>query len=404
VPSSPHAVRGTLILPDRLVDDGAVLIHEGRIRRVGEWPAVQADLPTGSEVARTEGFVAPGFVDLHVHGGDGADFMDPDEKAFGRALAAHARHGTTSLLPTSTAASGGHIVRFLSRCRDYRLKPTAGVARVLGAHLYGPYFHPDARGCHPAGPVRPPDETEFSHWLAYAADIATATVAPELAGALEFARACVSRGIRLNVGHSHATFDQVAAALSWGARHVDHLYCAMSDKTKLRASQPYPMRGGVLEATFYFDELTSEVIADGKHLSADLLLLALKIKGPDRLALVTDCNRALDQPEGTYLFGPSDAGEPFLNKDGVGVMPDGKALASSTQGMDHMLRTFVRQTGAPLADAVRMASLTPARIAGFDDQVGSLSPGKLADLVLLDRELAVQRVFAGGLEVGRPSR
>src|SRR6266853_61095 len=119
-----------------------------------------------------------------------------------------------------------------------------------------------------------------------------------------------------------------AQAFGWGVRHIDHLFCAMSDRARLRACQTYPMRGGVLEATLYFDELTTEVIADGKHLNPELLQLAYKIKGPERLALVTDCNRALDMPDGPYIFGPLDGGEPIMRHDGVGVMPDGLALAS----------------------------------------------------------------------------
>src|SRR5439155_9154463 len=146
--------------------------------------------------------------------------------------------------------------------------------------------------------------------------------------------------------------------------HVDHLFCAMSDRARLRQEQTYPMRGGVMEATLYFDELTTKVIADGKHLSRELLLLAYKIKGPGRLALVTDCNRALDMPDGQYLFGPKDGGEPILKRDGVGVMPDGKALASGVVGMDHGVRTFHELGGIPLAEVIRMATLTPARIAG----------------------------------------
>src|ERR1051325_6220036 len=153
-------------------------------------------------------------------------------------------------------------------------------------------------------------------------------------------------------------------ARGWGISHVDHLFCAMSDRARLRQSQTYPMRGGVMEATLYFDDLTTEVIADGKHLQREVLRLALKVKGPDRLALVTDCNRALDMPDGEYLFGPSDGGERIIRRDGVGIMPDGKALASGVMGMDHGVRTFLRATGAPLAEVVRMASLTPARIAG----------------------------------------
>jgi N-acetylglucosamine-6-phosphate deacetylase len=275
--------------------------------------------------------------------------------------------------------------------------------RVLGAHLYGPYFAYEARGCHPGPGVRPPQPEEFEQYLRFAGSLTNATVAPELPGAEGFVRACLERGIRTNAGHSHATFQQMADAVRWGVRHVDHLYCAMSDKTKLRARQPYPMQGGVFEATLYFDELTTEVIADGKHLSGDLLLLALKMKGPDRLALVTDCSRALDMPPGRYVFGPLDGGEPFDHRDGVGIMPDGQALASSAKGMDHMLRTFVELTGRPLWEAVRMASLTPAKIAGRAHETGSIEPGKWADLLILDSDLAVRRVFVGGSEVASAS-
>src|SRR5262249_20243514 len=154
------------------------------------------------------------------------------------------------------------------------------------------------------------------------------------------------RGIRCNAGHSYATFAQMEQALDWGVRHVDHLFCAMSDRARLRQSQTYPMRGGLMEATLYFDALTTEVIADGKHLARELLLLAYKIKGAARLALVTDSNRALDMPDGEYMFGPKDGGEPILRRDGVGLMPDGQALASGVTGLDHAVRTFYRQTGA----------------------------------------------------------
>jgi N-acetylglucosamine-6-phosphate deacetylase len=161
----------------------------------------------------------------------------------------------------------------------------------------------------------------------------------------------------------------------------------------------YPMQGGVLEATLLFDELTTEVIADGKHLSHDLLKLALKIKGPDRLALVTDCSRALDMPDGEYLIGPLDGGEPIISRDGVGMMPDMKALGSSIRGMDHMVRTFLELTGRPLAEVVRMATLTPAHIAGWQNEIGSLEVGKRADIIVLTRDLQVQRVFRDGVQI-----
>jgi N-acetylglucosamine-6-phosphate deacetylase len=159
------------------------------------------------------------------------------------------------------------------------------------------------------------------------------------------------------------------------------------------------MRGGVMEATLFFDDLTTEVIADGKHLQRELLLLAYKIKGPDRLALCTDCNRALDMPDGPYIFGPKDGGEPILRRDGVGIMPDGKSLASGVVGMIECVQTFHRLTGVPLVEVIRMASLTPARIAGVENDMGSIAVGKRADLLVLDRELNVRQVYVNGSPV-----
>lgn len=382
---------GTIVLEDRLLDQGCVTVEDSLVVGVD-----RSSPPDGVKAVDLQGgYLLPGFIDLHVHGGAGADFMDGTAEAFRTVCQAHARHGTTSLLATTTVARHDQHLAFLELCRRFRHEGTSGAA-VIGAHFYGPYFNEEARGCHPGESVRAPEPQEYREYLAYADSIVTATVAPELPGAEEFVRACRERGVRCNAGHSYATFDQMADAVSWGVRHVDHLFCAMSDRARLRQSQTYPMRGGVMEATLYFDELTTEVIADGKHLQRELLLLAYKTKGPDRLALVTDCNRALDMPDGEYVFGPLDGGEPIQRADGVGIMPDGRSLASGVVGMDDCLRTFVKLTSIPLVEAVRMASLTPARIADMAHQLGSITPGKRADLVLADNQLHVRQVFVAG--------
>lgn len=395
---SPTLFRGNLLLPDRILPGGTVRVNDGRIADVGT--AATAG-PEDIVVDAGDGFISPGFVDLHVHGGDGADFMDGTDEAFATAIAAHGRHGTTSMAITTTVARHDQIMTVLETTRRFRNRADAPGVRVLGAHFYGPYFRYEARGAHPGGAIRAPVKEEYDQYLEYADSLVTCTVAPELPGAKEFVEACTAKGVRTNVGHSWATFDQMAAAVKWGVRHVDHLFCAMSDKTRLRQFQMYPMQGGVLEATLFFDELTTEVIADGKHLSADLLQLAYKIKGSDRLALVTDCSRALDMPDGEYMIGPLDGGEPIIKRDGVGLMPDGKALGSSVEGMDHMIRTFHQCTGRHLWEVVKMASLTPARIAGWDRKIGSLALGKRADIVVLSRHLQVQRVFKDGVEIYR---
>ncbi|AMV27923.1 N-acetylglucosamine-6-phosphate deacetylase [Gemmata sp. SH-PL17] len=381
----------TLVLPDRLVPNASLAIERGRIVEVGG--------PTKGAIDLGGMYLAPGFVDLHVHGGDGADFMDGTAEAFRAVCRCHARHGTTSLTPTSTVATGPQYDQFLALCGEL-YGDVPGGARIVGSHFYGPYFARPARGCHPDQEflVPAPGNAERFTKLAERMPLVV-TVAPEIENAEWLVRTYAPRGVRFNAGHSHGTFSQVEAAVSWGVRHIDHLFCAMSDRARLRLSQAFPMRGGMLEATLFFDELSTEVIADGKHLSPDLLRLAYKVKGPDRLALVTDSMRAVDQPDGEYWFGAIGSGERVLKKDGVGVTLDGTALASCVMGMDHCLRTIHFSAGVPLPEAVRMASLTPACILGVESEIGSLEVGKRADLVVLDRALNVQQVFVGGERV-----
>ena len=380
----------TLVLPDRLVPGASVVVEGGRIAAVG--PARAGAIDLGGQ------YLAPGFVDLHVHGGAGADFMDGTAEAFRTVCRCHARHGTTSLTPTSTVATGPQYDRFLALCAELR-GDVPGGARIVGSHFYGPYFARPARGCHPDQEflIPAPENAERFTKLAEKMPLVV-TVAPEIENAEWLVRTYRDR-VTFNVGHSHATFAQVEAAVGWGARHVDHLFCAMSDRARLRQAQAFPMRAGVMEATLYFDELTTEVIADGKHLAPDLLRLAYKVKGPDKLALVTDSMRAVDRPDGEYWFGAQGSGERVRKMDGVGVTLDGSALASCVMGMDHCLRTMHFAARVPLPEAVRMATLTPARILGVADEIGSIESGKRADLVVLDRELNVRGVYIGGEKV-----
>ena len=384
----------TLVLPDRLVPESTLYVQHGRITNERSGAGKRKDV-----IDLGGAYLAPGFVDLHVHGGAGADFMDGTAQAFRTVCRCHVRHGTTSLTPTSTVATGAQYDTFLALCRELYGTVTGG-AQIVGSHFYGPYFSRPARGCHPDQEFLIPAPENAERFMPADSEMPlVVTVAPEIEKAEWLVRTYSARGVRFNAGHSYAAFPEVEAAVAWGVRHVDHLFCAMSDRARLRQSQAFPMRAGLMEATLHFDELTTEVIADGKHLSPELLRFAYKVKGPDRLALVTDSMRAVDLPDGEYWFGAESSGVKVRKLDGVGVTPDGTALASAVMGMDHCLRTMHFAAGVPLPEAVRMASLTPARILGVADDIGSLEPGKRADLVVLDRELNVKRVYIGGEEV-----
>ena len=393
-------LNATLILPDRLIPGGAVDVEHGRLTAVGRLD----ELPrwSGSTIDANGDFVAPGFVDLHVHGGDNADFMDGTIDSFETVVRAHTRHGTTSIVATSTVARHDQTLAFLENTRAlYRrgAEPARGLGRTIGAHLYGPYFNEEKVGCHPKNPARPPIAEEYETYLEFADVMLTATCAPELPGAAGFYRAASARGIRLNAGHSNATWAEMAAAHALGVRHVDHFYCAMSSVSSLRERCGTPMQASMLEFVLDHDDMTTEVIADGRHLSPELLRFVVKWKGAGKTALVTDCSRALDQPPGLYTFGPLDGGETFYSDGGVGLMPDSENLASSVRGMDFMVRHMHQRAGIDLFTAVHMASLTPATILGLDDDCGSLGPGKRADILVFNNQLEIRRVFVGGEEV-----
>ena len=370
---------------------GAIFISHGRIRNVHR----EGSAPNGAPLVHDVGnlLISPGFVDLHVHGGGGADFMDGTPEAFLTSCRAHSRHGTTSLLATTTASQPEFVFRMLDVAVELVGKETGG-ARIAGVHLYGPHFHAPAKGCHPDPESFSPEQ--IRKLLQYSPILTAATIAPEHPDAQSFARECLAAGIRLHMGHSHCTFAQAEAAVAWGVRHVDHLFCAMSDRARLRLVQAWPMRGGLFEATLCLDELSTEVIADGCHLSPELLRLAWKIKGPDQLALVTDAMRGMDLPPGDQIFGPKDGGVAVVSNGRVGLMPDGKALASAIQGMDEGVRQLIAATGEPAWRILRCASLVPARIAGLDREIGSIEVGKRADIVCLDESFRPTRVWIGG--------
>lgn len=390
-------INATVILPDRLIPGGAIHIEHGRLTTIG--PQHELAPWTGPAIDAAGQFAAPGFVDVHVHGGDSADFMDGTAEAFETVVRAHTRHGTTTIVPTSTVARHEQTLTFLRHTRELKRRgprPSLGLGRVAGAHLYGPYFNEDKVGCHPKDPARPPTPDEYEQYLEFADVMLTATCAPELPGAADFYRAAARKGVRLNAGHSNATWSEMAAAHALGLRHVDHLYCAMSSVSSLRERCGTPMQASMLEFVLATADMTTEVIADGRHLSPELLRFVATVKGAEKTALVTDCSRALDQPPGMYTFGPLDGGEPFYSDGSVGLLPDSPNLASSVRGMDFMVRHMHRRVGLDLPAAVRMASLTPATIIGLQDDLGSLTPGKRADLLLLDAGLEIRRVFVDG--------
>jgi len=391
----PLVLRGRVVLPDRILDAGAVLCRQGRISAAGRGRRLPGD---AAVIDAGDGWIVPGFVDIHVHGGNGADYMDGAAEAVRTANRAHLRRGTTTIFPTTTTGSPEQVRRMLDACLEARRNWTpADGARIGGVHLYGPYFAEKKVGCHSVAGRRDPNAREYAEYFRLGI-VKIATCAAELPGAADFYRAARRHGCLVTCGHSNATWTEMERAYRAGMRHVDHFWCAMSSVSSLRAEYGTPMQASMEQFVLAHAEMSTEVIADGQHLSKELLRFAYTMKGPAGLCLVTDSNRALGMPPGRYRFGPIEDGAVFESNGKVGFVP-GSGLASSVVALDAMVRNMRTMTGAPLPDVVRMASLTPAERAGVANEAGSLEAGKRADIVILDRRLRVRRVFIGGREV-----
>ena len=385
-------INGTVVLPDGLLANGMVEFVGSRIVAVGQ--EEQRDRSVRIIDAKG-GYISPGFVDIHVHGGAGADFMDGTAEAVRIACEAHARHGTTTIFPTTTTGSFPHIMTMISACEAVGREFAGSCGPTLaGIHLYGPYFAEDKVGCHPKDGCRPPNSSEYEKYFATNL-IRVATCAAELPGADEFYNLARRHQCLVTCGHSNSSWSEMQLAFDAGMRHVDHFWCAMSSVPSMRQRFNVPMQGSMAEFVLMNAEMSTEVIADGCHLAPELLEFAYRMKGATRLCLVTDCNRALDMPPGEYLFGNAEEGTMFRSDGKVGWAPNG-SLASSIVGMDHMVRHMKQNTSASLPDVIRMASLTPAERTEISHETGSLEVGKRADIVLLDSALKVVQTIAAG--------
>ncbi|TDB65056.1 N-acetylglucosamine-6-phosphate deacetylase [Arundinibacter roseus] len=380
---------GTVITPYRLIPNGILLIEDGIIREIG---TANRDFPDADEIDAKGQFIAPGFIDLHVHGGGGHDFMDGSLEAFLEIAKTHARFGTTAMVPTTLTATKESLLKTLDLYQEAVKNNTQG-AEFLGLHLEGPYFAMSQRGAQDPRYIRNPDPAEYREILAHAPGVVRRwSIAPELPGALDMGRFLQSQGILASVAHTEAIHEDVVLAAENGYSLMTHLYSGMLGVTRRNAFR----YAGAVESAFLLDDMDVEIITDGIHLPPPLLQLIYKIKGPDRIALITDAMRAAAQNVTESTLGSLQNGLPVLVEDGVAKLPDRTAFAGSIATADRLLRTIMTQTDIPLTAAVQMLTATPARIMGVDKRKGSLAIGKEADVVLFDNLYQIQTTICKG--------
>jgi|SRR5215831_16054365 len=372
-----------LITPTELIESPVVVIENGRIdvllsRELKETPAGarQLDFPGLT--------LAPGFIDVHVHGGAGHDVMENDPSSL-QAIQHHmARHGVTGYLPTTVTAPQDNILRAL----EHLGKAVAGGddakngARPLGIHLEGPFISHAKRGVHsPENLVEPSPQLLDRFWQASAGTLRMITIAPELTGALETIRHANTLGIHCSLGHSDATLDQARAAIDAGAGHATHTFNAMR---RLDHRDP-----GIAAAVLTADKVSADIIADGVHVDPSMVRLFLRAKGRDRAVLITDAISAAGMPEGRYRLGPLD-----VEVRGNRCEYQGR-LAGSVLTLDQAVRNVVSFAGWTLEDAIRLATSNPAHLLG-ETARGAIAPGRAADMVALADDGTVRQTLVAG--------
>ena len=378
---------GQIITPNRIIN-GTVIITGDKITAVSEGN-IEANGAT--EIDAKGNYVAPGFIDIHVHSGGGHDFMDGTEEAFLKIAETHARFGTTSMLPTTLSSSHEELIQTLTAYESANRKNENG-AQFLGMHLEGPYFAMSQRGAQDPRYIRDPDPAEYKDIVSRYASIKRWSAAPELKGAIEFGKYMTSKGVLPAVAHTDAIYEDVLEAFNNGYTLITHLYSAMSGVTRKNAFR----YAGVIESAYIIDEMDVEIIADGVHLPAPLLKLVYKIKGAERTALITDAMRAAGLPPGESMLGSLHNGLRVIVEDGVAKLPDRSSFAGSVATADRLVRNMVTMANVPLIDAVKMITSTPARILNVADTKGSLEAGKDADIVIFDDNINIQKTMTRG--------
>jgi N-acetylglucosamine-6-phosphate deacetylase len=385
-------INGHIITPYRVLKKGTLLIKDNKIESIKEG---DIDAP-GYEVIDARGnYVGPGFIDIHIHGGGGHDFMDGTEEAYLKIAEIHATYGTTAMAPTTLTCAKSDLLKAIDLYQSADRKNNMG-AQFIGMHLEGPYFALSQSGAQDPRYIRNPDVAEYQEVIAYGGNLIKRwSVAPELPGAVEMGKYLRSHDIIAAIAHTDAIYEEVMEAVESGYSLATHLYSAMSGVTR-RNTYRY---AGVIESAFLIDAMDVEIIADGIHLPPPLLKLVCKIKGPDRIALITDAMRGAGMPEGDSVLGNKDTGLKVIIENGVAIMADRSSFAGSVATTDRLVRTMVQMADVPLVEAVRMMSKTPATIMGVEANKGSLTVGKDADIVIFDEDIRIKTTIVNGTTV-----
>ena len=387
-------LKGRLVLKDKVIR-GSLRIEGQMIREV---KAGEVKAPEGEQTLDFgDSYIMPGFVDTHTHGSGGFDFMDGTAEDIIGAAKSHARHGTTTCLPTTLTSSDDDMLLFLRNLRKVHEMQAEGkletCARMPGSHFEGPYFDMVEKGAQDPRYIMDPVPEHYNKLLEAADGLVKRwSVAPERPGAMRFIDDMVRQGILVSGAHTAATYDVVSEAYDHGLSLLTHFYSGMSSITRRGGFRVL----GTVESGYLIDGLNIELICDGSHLPPELLQMIFKLKDHKKIIACSDSMRGAGMPDGPSILGPKNNGTACIIEDGIAKMPDRTCFAGSVATGDRLARTLHCIMGFSMDKVSRILCLQPAALIGMDKEIGSIEVGKNADLVVCNDNIDIKEVFIGG--------
>ena len=387
-------LKGRLVLKDKVIR-GSLRIEGQMIREV---KAGEVKAPEGEQTLDFGGsYIMPGFVDTHTHGSGGFDFMDGTAEDIIGAAKSHARHGTTTCLPTTLTSSDDDMLLFLRNLRKVHTMQAEGkletCARMQGSHFEGPYFDMVEKGAQDPRYIMDPVPEHYNKLLEAADGLVKRwSVAPERPGAMRFIDDMVRQGILVSGAHTAATYDVVSEAYDHGLSLLTHFYSGMSSITRRGGFRVL----GTVESGYLIDGLNIELICDGSHLPPELLQMIFKLKDHKKIIACSDSMRGAGMPDGPSILGPKNNGTACIIEDGIAKMPDRTCFAGSVATGDRLARTLHNIVGLEMDEVSRILCIQPAALIGMDKEIGSIEVGKNADLVVCNDNIDIKEVFIGG--------
>ena len=377
-----------VVTASEVIPTSAVLIEDGKICSIGT-----VDTSAKKVVDGKGGYLIPGFIDMHCHGGIELDFIDATAEEMQKIASFHLSHGTTTMLATTLTASEKTTENCLKTFAEYKKDNPDGT--LLGVHMEGPWFSPKQCGAQDVSNMKTPSKAEIERIKQAYPFVLRVSCAPELDGGMEFGKRAKELGVIASVGHTDADFDTVCLAHENGYELMTHFYSSMKGTERVNL---YRVAGAV-EAGYYLDDMNVEIIADGRHLPDSLLKLIYKIKGVDKISLITDATRGCGLENGTEAFiGPKEDAMPIVIENDVALLKDKSSFAGSTATFDRLYKVMANVIGKDFVSLSKMASLNPARLLGLKDR-GEIKVGKRADLIIVNDSLEIQNIFHKGEEV-----